>query len=476
MNEHLTGWAKATLLDDSPYLTRLMEPDSKKRWANNTAVAERLLSGELTLDDLYDRQETQRLAELAAAEGIWHVPTLSVNKRIVTSSRQAEQEFARPEMRFMSPQTTASWDPSSDFRLKEFTDDQLEASQVFFKRDLELVRVLHEAGAPLLAGTDAPNPFVLHGFAMHEELGFLVEAGLTPYEALVTATRAPAEFLGEEDEFGTIAVNRRADLVLLNANPLSDIAATREIAGVVVEGAWHPKQSLDAALEAVADSFALPDDWFDGVAPLASSGDAIYFDRTQDENPVGAARVAIQTDNDGDRVVTAQNRWRSGNALITASIEASLASEGGLANASYETERSGTTSSINVRNDDGTIILSAVGADGSATSQELDLPQGGLLMLTNEACMPALLPRLERLAVGESVDLDLVVFDTFGVRLVEEQWSLTREDGDDNASAFAGTVRRGSVESELSFSHDQNGLVSYQLIDQFGTSRSVRRE
>jgi imidazolonepropionase-like amidohydrolase len=82
------------------------------------------------------------------------------------------------------------------------------------------------------------------GFSLHAELRDLVAAGLTPYEALVTATRSPAEFLRRSDVAGTVARGKRAELVLLDANPLVDIAATRGIAGVKVKGRWRDVTAL----------------------------------------------------------------------------------------------------------------------------------------------------------------------------------------------------------------------------------------
>jgi hypothetical protein len=97
-------------------------------------------------------------------------------------------------------------------------------------------RDLRDAGVKLLAGTDMPQAFVYPGFSLHDELELLVRAGLTPLEALRTATYNPAEFLGALDSLGTVAKGKLADLVLLEANPLSDIRNTRRIAVVIANG------------------------------------------------------------------------------------------------------------------------------------------------------------------------------------------------------------------------------------------------
>jgi imidazolonepropionase-like amidohydrolase len=100
----------------------------------------------------------------------------------------------------------------------------------------------------MLAGTDVTNPFCFPGFSLHDELALLVQAGLTPLEALQSATRGPAEFLGKQQELGTVEAGKWADLVLLDADPLQDITNTRRIAGVVIAGKFLPKSVLDAML------------------------------------------------------------------------------------------------------------------------------------------------------------------------------------------------------------------------------------
>lgn len=101
---------------------------------------------------------------------------------------------------------------------------------------LQTLRDAHDAGVKLVCGTDPPTPYVFHGYSVHQELELMVEAGLTPTEALVIATRRPAEMLGEEEVFGTIEPGRRADLLLLFADPLEDIRNTRTLETVIRSG------------------------------------------------------------------------------------------------------------------------------------------------------------------------------------------------------------------------------------------------
>ncbi len=111
----------------------------------------------------------------------------------------------------------------------------------------KLILALHEAGALLLLGSDAPQIFNVPGFSLHHELQFMVAAGLTPYAALRSGTTAPADFFGINT--GTVEIGRIADLVLLDANPLEDISNSGRVHGVLVAGRWATAVELLDGLE-----------------------------------------------------------------------------------------------------------------------------------------------------------------------------------------------------------------------------------
>jgi imidazolonepropionase-like amidohydrolase len=138
-------------------------------------------------------------------------------------------------------------------RLKTATPEGWEAMREVARIGKRIVRALRDAGARILAGTDATNPFVVPGFSLHEELRLLVESGLTPYEALRTATAAPAEFL--EDGAGVVAEGAPADLLLLERDPLEDVAHARAPAGVMARGQWLARPELEHMLEDVAGRY-----------------------------------------------------------------------------------------------------------------------------------------------------------------------------------------------------------------------------
>lgn len=115
-----------------------------------------------------------------------------------------------------------------------------------------LIAAYVAAGGRPLPGTDTPNPWLVPGLALHQELALLVESGLSPEQALFSATRAAAEWFGKGEERGTVSIGKIADLVLLEANPLEDITRTRQIAGIVLDGQWWSADALQNASRAAA--------------------------------------------------------------------------------------------------------------------------------------------------------------------------------------------------------------------------------
>jgi len=126
-----------------------------------------------------------------------------------------------------------------------------ESFTAFGEWSLFLIERMHAAGVPIGAGTDTPIFISVPGYSLHAELELLVRAGLSPLEAIRSATLRPAEFFSMQDEMGTIDTGKKADLVLLDANPLDDIANTRRISAVVSKGRYY---SLETLLEGVAAS------------------------------------------------------------------------------------------------------------------------------------------------------------------------------------------------------------------------------
>lgn len=202
------------------------------------------------LTGLVDRSRLTTVAADTARQGVANVATEALLVNLL-SAEAPEDMLARPEYRYVDPATREAWSGRKRDLLgsAEYSAEQAEA---YLTLRREILRSLHRAGGVLLLGSDAPQVFNVPGFSLHQELELMVAAGLTPREALLAGTRAPATFFGREKEFGVIRVGAVADLVLLDANPLEDISNTRRIAGVMRAGRWLSRQRLDRELAALA--------------------------------------------------------------------------------------------------------------------------------------------------------------------------------------------------------------------------------
>ncbi len=205
------------------------------------------------LVDTYDPSRAAALDALFVKNKTWQAPTLTIRyARPYLHELQASND---PRLKYMPNTIVESWGPRLDQR-QPTSPEVIASRKRLFQKELEVVASMHRAGVNLLAGTDTPNPYCFPGFSLHDELGFMVQAGLTPLKALQTATINPADFLGLSKTVGTIEKGKIADLVLLNANPLENIANTKRIAAVVSSGRLLDRKALDGLLAGVADNVA----------------------------------------------------------------------------------------------------------------------------------------------------------------------------------------------------------------------------
>lgn len=190
------------------------------------------------------------LAEATRAAGTWNCPTLIVRGRWLDAP---DELLARPEMRYLTPLRRA--------HTRRFTSSYPDRADAMRVVDFhgQVTKALHDAGAGLLVGTDAGIPGMVPGASVHEELAAFVAAGLTPYQALRAATAGPAAYLGAAGEVGVVATGARADLLLLDADPLADVGNAARIAGVMTGGRWHPAAELRTRLDALAADRAVAD-------------------------------------------------------------------------------------------------------------------------------------------------------------------------------------------------------------------------
>jgi imidazolonepropionase-like amidohydrolase len=208
-----------------------------KQQPNSNARGEMLLSS-------FDSTKAHNLFQKFAANQTYQCPTLSFIRTLfdVDYDRWLAND---PRLEYIPAASREKWKEEMN---------QMPASipwgNSFFLKLLAIVKEMHELQVPILAGTDAGlgNPYTFAGFSLHDELAALVQAGLTPLQALQTATINPAKFLHKENEFGSIEKRKLADIVLLNANPLEDIHNTTQIYAVMANGKYFSRADLDRLL------------------------------------------------------------------------------------------------------------------------------------------------------------------------------------------------------------------------------------
>jgi hypothetical protein len=204
----------------------------------------------------YSQDQIEDFATTIASSGTWITPTLTTSRNILAVLDDFDGELARPEARYLHPMDRGIWSFINTNLYQPIPQDQRAAIQDgYLQFQRPLTRALGEAGANLMTGTDSLIPSNVPGFSIHDELAELVDVGLSPYEALRSSTTEPFAFLGELDQAGTIEVGKRTDLVLLQGNPLSDIAETRRISGVMLRERWLGREDLEQGLEALAAGY-----------------------------------------------------------------------------------------------------------------------------------------------------------------------------------------------------------------------------
>jgi imidazolonepropionase-like amidohydrolase len=190
----------------------------------------------------YDAKKAQALFSKYVDNRTWQTPTLVVLRSYAKIHDPALRKDAR--LAYMPNELISLWDSMAG--KPDPRNDEMQ--QRLFEHDVEIVWAMHSAGVPMLAGTDTPNPYTYPGFSLPEELQLLVVAGFSPMEALELATRRATEFLGVDRDLGTVEPGKIANLVLLDANPLTDIGNTKKVRAVFIRGRMLDRAKLDGLL------------------------------------------------------------------------------------------------------------------------------------------------------------------------------------------------------------------------------------
>jgi imidazolonepropionase-like amidohydrolase len=197
-----------------------------------------------------------RLADVVRrtrAAGAWVVPTMALWE-VLYGTANLDSLRAYPELRYVPRQQVEGWTNAFRQRMASPQFNAVASANVVENR-VRILGALHRGGARILMGTDAPQQFSVPGFSLHRELGHMRAAGMSPFAILASGTRSVGEYFRAQDRFGTVAPGQRADLVLLQANPLADVANVSRIAGVMARGRWLPREEIDAGLERIAAAY-----------------------------------------------------------------------------------------------------------------------------------------------------------------------------------------------------------------------------
>jgi imidazolonepropionase-like amidohydrolase len=196
------------------------------------------------------------LVDATRAAGTWNVPTMYLWESFL-SADGPERWLALPEMRYASPAQREAWERQKRGIMAQQAQQGLtpEARREEIEGRCALLKALSEGGARILMGTDSPQLFNVPGFALHRELEVMAAAGMPPFRILESGTRNVGLYvsgdLGGDGRFGTVAPGMRADLLLLESNPLDDVANVARRAGVMVRGRWMPEEEIQRRLAEV---------------------------------------------------------------------------------------------------------------------------------------------------------------------------------------------------------------------------------
>lgn len=240
--EHLDG-----------YMEMLLPEEAKKDGSVSDLYIYRIDSWKSL--DLIDESKIPDVARKTVAANPFVDPTQHFMKNSFGRARSEESIRAQPDFKFYPEAVQKQW---LDFykRNRMINEVPLEKRSRWVALRDKLIVAIHNAGGKIMAGSDTPEFLFLYGFSQHRELKALADAGMPNYAVLAAGTRNAHEYLGTIDRVGTVEKGKRADLILLNSNPLENISATENRAGVMLKGKWYSQAALNGWLDEIAPKIA----------------------------------------------------------------------------------------------------------------------------------------------------------------------------------------------------------------------------
>jgi len=204
-----------------------------------------------------DERKMPELARKTREAGVWNVPTMKLWETFFNDQNGEAMRASMLEVKYLPRAMVDGWVKQKDSRLPTALATILgfetrgKVGERVIETRLKMLRALRDARCKFLLGTDSPQVFSVPGFSIHREMPIWVQAGFRPYEVLDAGTRNVAEYFGASGEFGTVAVGKRADLILLEVNPLADVGNAAKRAGVMVRGRWVTESEIQKRLGSI---------------------------------------------------------------------------------------------------------------------------------------------------------------------------------------------------------------------------------
>jgi imidazolonepropionase-like amidohydrolase len=246
--EHLTGVLRACSSDEPRLMREQFDAGPKNATPESSHARE--MAWERELLATYSDERAASLIAKFVRNRTWQAPTLILLRNDAYPGRETDSA-GDALLKFVPRGIAEKWKRVRLIQDQLFRASDFELREKLLAQSMRVVAQMQSSGVPILAGTDSAAPYIIPGFALHQELTLLVKAGLSPMQALQAATKNPADFLGKLQTEGTIGVGKTADLLLLDANPLEDIHNTQKIQAVILRGKLLERKDLDALLESV---------------------------------------------------------------------------------------------------------------------------------------------------------------------------------------------------------------------------------
>ncbi len=248
--EHLYGFLiEACSFPDSAMKMKKINTDNFEAGMEPKLRIEKARSSEKFMLDNFSESRMRTIAKVLKRNSTYIVPTVVTLRGGYFSNDTSFTNDIR--LKYLSPGARDMWKEETENDIKKNSLEDWQNKRKRYNVEKKIIKILWQEKVPILAGTDSYNPYAFPGFSLHDEMALFVEFGMTTIDALRSATITPVKYLKMTDSLGTIETGKRADMILLNGNPLTNIANTKNIFAVMVNGKLFTSGELDKMNETV---------------------------------------------------------------------------------------------------------------------------------------------------------------------------------------------------------------------------------